>query len=107
MPEAEEVAAWAKKEGLGATKLAELVGSAELAPKLKAAIFAQIGAAAKAAKLAGFEMVKKLHVESELWTVDNGLLTPTFKSKRPDLKKRYQAEIDAMYQEGIATKSKL
>jgi long-chain acyl-CoA synthetase len=108
VPEAEEVASWAKQEGLSVTKLAEVVKSAEAGPKLKAAIYAQITAAAKAAKLAGFEMVKKLHVEPELWTVDNGLLTPTFKSKRPDLKKHYQAQLDAMYAEGIAPgKSKL
>ena len=42
-----------------------------------------------------------------MWTVDNGMLTPTFKSKRNDLKKRYQKEIDAMYAEGVVTASKL
>ena len=67
----------------------------------------QMNEQSKAAKLAGFEKIKKLHVEHDPWTVDNGMLTPTFKAKRNDLKKRYQAEIDAMYQEGIATKSKL
>ena len=108
VPDADEVASWAKKEGLGSTKVADLVGGADSAAKLKAAIFGEINAAAKAAKLAGFEMVKKLHVEPELWSVDNGMLTPTFKTKRPDLKKRYQKEIDAMYAEGIAPgKSKL
>ena len=62
--------------------------------------------ASKDAGLKGFEMIKKLHLEPELWSVENGMLTPTFKTKRNDLKKRYQAEIDAMYSEGAA-KSKL
>ena len=54
---------------------------------------------AKAAGLKGFEMVKKLHLDSIPWSPDNGLLTPTFKMKRVDLKKKYQAQIDAMYTE--------
>ena len=106
VPEAEEVAAWAKSAGLASTKLAEIVAGPD-APKLKAAVHKQINEGAKAAKLAGFEMIKKLHVEAELWSVDNGMLTPTFKTKRPDLQKRYQEQIDAMYAEGIETKSKL
>ena len=102
VPDAEEVAVWAKKEGLASTSLQAICGSAEDGAKLKAAVHAQINAASKAAKLAGFEMLKKIHIEPELWSVDNGMLTPTFKAKRNDIKKRYQAEIDAMYAEGVA-----
>jgi hypothetical protein len=32
-----------------------------------------------------------------LFTVENDLITPTFKFKRPQLQRRFQAEIDAMY----------
>ena len=102
VPDAEEVAAWAKGEGLPTTKLSEIVANKDTAAKLHAALYKQITSGAKAAKLAGFEMIKKFHVEPELWSVDNGMLTPTFKTKRPDLKKRYQKELDAMYAEGIA-----
>jgi long-chain acyl-CoA synthetase len=70
--------------------------------KLKAALHAQMNAASKEAKLAGFEMLKKVHLEPDPWTVDNGMLTPTFKAKRVDLKKRYQEQIDAMYAEPTA-----
>ncbi len=45
----------------------------------------------------GFELVKAVYLESELFSVENELLTPTFKLKRPQLQKKYQAEIDAMY----------
>ncbi len=38
-----------------------------------------------------------MYLESELFSVDNELLTPTFKLKRPQLQKKYQPEIDAMY----------
>lgn len=51
----------------------------------------------KEAKLKGFEMVKDLLVETSPFDVEKGLLTPTFKMKRPQLQKHYQKEIDAMY----------
>lgn len=47
----------------------------------------------------GFEMVRAIYIESpsNLFSVENDLLTPTFKLKRAPLQKRYQAEVDAMY----------
>lgn len=35
--------------------------------------------------------------DSEQFTVENDLITPTFKFKRPQLQRRYQADIDIMY----------
>ena len=52
---------------------------------------------AKAAKLHGFEKAKAIHLEPELWSVENEMLTPTFKLKRNFAKQRYQATIDALY----------
>ena len=34
----------------------------------------------------------------EPFSVDNGLLTPTFKLKRPQAQKAFEADIEAMYQ---------
>ena len=45
-----------------------------------------------------FEKVKKLALESEQFSVDNDLLTPTFKLKRPQLKRKYQTIITDLYQ---------
>ena len=42
-------------------------------------------------------MVKAVHLEGEAFSVDNDCLTPSFKLKRPQLQKRYQAQLDAMY----------
>ena len=44
--------------------------------------------------LQGFEQVRKLHVDSEPFSVENGLTTPTFKHKRPQLQQHYKADID-------------
>jgi len=46
-----------------------------------------------------FFQPKKIHLSSEMFTVENNLLTPTFKSKRPQLQERYQKEIDEMYED--------
>lgn len=35
--------------------------------------------------------------DCEQFTVENDLLTPTFKLKRPQLQRQYQSEINAMY----------
>ncbi|KAI8107268.1 hypothetical protein M9434_001911 [Picochlorum sp. BPE23] len=49
------------------------------------------------AKLKGFEMIKNLHFETEEFSVENDLLTPTFKPKRPQLVNKYKQVIDDMY----------
>ena len=67
------------------------------APATNKFLLGEITAASKTAGLKGFEMVKAIHVEPEEFSVDNGLLTPTFKLKRHLIKEKYRAEIDAMY----------
>ena len=73
---------------------------APAAPALPAAakwVVSELVAAGKGDKLKGFEMVKAVHLESEAFSVDNDTLTPSFKLKRPQLQKKYQKEVDAMY----------
>ena len=45
----------------------------------------------------GYAQVKNLYATLEPWTVENGLLTPTLKYKRPQLLEFYRQEIEAMY----------
>jgi long-chain acyl-CoA synthetase len=66
-------------------------------PRCAAWALAELAAVGKADKLKGFEMVKAVHVEPEAFSVEADLMTPSFKLKRPQLQKRYQPEIDAMY----------
>uniref|UniRef100_A0A8C5WWJ4 Long-chain-fatty-acid--CoA ligase n=1 Tax=Laticauda laticaudata TaxID=8630 RepID=A0A8C5WWJ4_LATLA len=44
-----------------------------------------------------FHQVKYIYLHSELFTVENGLLTPTLKSRRTDLVKCFRSQIDALY----------
>jgi long-chain acyl-CoA synthetase len=45
----------------------------------------------------GFEVVKAVHIETELWTAENEMLTPTLKKKRAPLRDRYIKQINEMY----------
>ena len=65
--------------------------------KVKKALLEDLTATAKEGKLKGFEMVRAIYVTLDQFTVENELQTPTYKMKRPQLQKKYQAEIDAMY----------
>ena len=56
-----------------------------------------LNATGKEGKLKGFEMVRAIRLETELFSVENDLMTPTFKLKRPQLQQKYQSEIDELY----------
>jgi long-chain acyl-CoA synthetase len=47
--------------------------------------------------LKGFEIVKSVHLTGTAFTDENNLMTPSFKLKRPQLKKAYQDQLDKMY----------
>ncbi|CAF1078128.1 unnamed protein product [Rotaria sp. Silwood1] len=47
--------------------------------------------------LKGFEMVKDIYLHPEQFSVENNLITPTMKSKRPEVAKYFEKQIDEMY----------
>jgi len=49
--------------------------------------------------LANHEMVRKIEIIAEDFTVENGFLTPTFKVKKNLVQKQYESLIEGMYQE--------
>lgn len=67
-------------------------------PETKAFLLTELQAAGKAGKLKGFELVKAIHTDWIQFSVDNDLMTPTFKLKRAQLQKNYQSELDMMYE---------
>jgi long-chain acyl-CoA synthetase len=53
--------------------------------------------AAQVKDFPGYAQVRRVTLSLDPWTVENGLLTPTLKLKRPKVMERFNAEIDAMY----------
>jgi len=98
VPDSEVLLPWAEAEGKGTT-LAEVCSREEV----KKMVFDDMVACGKAAKLRGFELPKDILFETEVnalgqgFTVENDLLTPTFKPRRPQLGKKYSKAIDRLY----------
>uniref|UniRef100_A0A7N6FJV1 Arachidonate--CoA ligase n=1 Tax=Anabas testudineus TaxID=64144 RepID=A0A7N6FJV1_ANATE len=66
-------------------------------PKIKKAILSDMTKLGKEAGLKSFEQVKDVHLHPELFSIENGLLTPTLKAKRAELKDLFQPQIDRLY----------
>ncbi|NXT44503.1 ACSL5 ligase, partial [Pelecanoides urinatrix] len=66
-------------------------------PAVKKAILEDMVRLGKQAGLKSFEQVKDLYIHTEMFSVENGLLTPTLKAKRAELVKLFQKQIEALY----------
>ncbi|NXT47878.1 ACSL5 ligase, partial [Pluvianellus socialis] len=66
-------------------------------PAVKKAILEDLVRLGKEAGLKSFEQVKDLYIHTEMFSVENGLLTPTLKAKRAELAKLFHKEIEALY----------
>lgn len=65
--------------------------------EIKKAILSDLTKLGKEAGLKSFEQVKDLYLHPEQFTIENGLLTPTLKAKRAELKTLFQPQIDKLY----------
>eukprot|EP00932_Pfiesteria_piscicida_P012464 SRR837773.2385.p1 GENE.SRR837773.2385~~SRR837773.2385.p1 ORF type:complete len:400 (-),score=217.26 SRR837773.2385:133-1209(-) len=88
----EQVEAWAKKKG----KKGDVKALCQDAD-LKKAVLDEINAIAKKEKLQGFEVIKAVHLEPELWQPGGEILTPTFKLQRNKAQKKYEDVISQLY----------
>nr|XP_055032489.1 long-chain-fatty-acid--CoA ligase 5 [Misgurnus anguillicaudatus] len=64
---------------------------------VKKAIIADLIKLGREAGLKSFEQVKDVYLHPEMFTIENGLLTPTLKAKRADLIKYFKVQIDSLY----------
>nr|XP_009477145.1 PREDICTED: long-chain-fatty-acid--CoA ligase 5 isoform X3 [Pelecanus crispus] len=66
-------------------------------PAVKKAILEDMVRLGKEAGLKSFEQVRDLYIHTEMFSVENGLLTPTLKAKRTELVKLFQKQIETLY----------
>ncbi|CAA7405906.1 unnamed protein product [Spirodela intermedia] len=90
---------WASSNGVQYEDLEQLCRD----PRARAAVLADLDAIGREAKLRGFEFVKAVTLVPEPFTLENGLLTPTFKIKRPQAKSYFSKAIADMYAELAAS----
>jgi len=92
VPDPETVLPLAKQNGIEGT-LEQICKN----DKLNKLIFDDITKVGQEANIHGFEFVKAILLVHEPFSVDNDMMTPTFKLRRVNLLKRYQKEMDNMY----------
>ncbi|XP_028652418.1 long-chain-fatty-acid--CoA ligase 1 [Erpetoichthys calabaricus] len=97
VPDPEVLAVWASERGI--------VGSYEdlcKHPEVKKAILDDMTKLGKEGGLKSFEQVKDIYLHPEAFTVSNGLLTPTMKARRVDIRKRFQEKISQLYEKNAS-----
>ncbi|XP_053735911.1 long-chain-fatty-acid--CoA ligase 1-like isoform X1 [Synchiropus splendidus] len=65
--------------------------------EVKAAILTDMVQLGKAAGLKSFEQVKAIYIHKEQFSVNNGLLTPTLKAKRNEMRLFFKPQIEELY----------
>uniref|UniRef100_A0A671KUT8 Long-chain-fatty-acid--CoA ligase n=1 Tax=Sinocyclocheilus anshuiensis TaxID=1608454 RepID=A0A671KUT8_9TELE len=91
VPDPDFLPGWAKKRGIEGS-YEELCKN-----KVKKAILEDIVKLGKESGLKSFEQVKDIALHTEMFSIQNGLLTPTLKAKRADLRNCFRNLIDELY----------
>ncbi|WP_456444899.1 AMP-dependent synthetase/ligase [Thiolapillus sp.] len=66
--------------------------------KLHSAVLRRIKASLK--DFPGYAKIRQLRLLLDPWTIEEGLITPTLKVKRPKVLEKYASEVDSMYSGG-------
>jgi long-chain acyl-CoA synthetase len=66
-------------------------------PEFKKLVIDSIAAIKKEHKLSGLEKPKDIYLTDDAFTIENNLLTPTFKLKRNVVREYFSEQIKAMY----------
>ncbi len=90
-PNFEAINAWINEKGEKEMTPDEIASN----PKVNEKIMADVDKAN--AQFAQWEKVKKIHLTSDVWSVDSGHLTPTMKLRRKIIASKYTSEIEAIY----------
>jgi long-chain acyl-CoA synthetase len=87
-------------KNIGPTDI-EAIKAACQEPKVKAQVLKDLDRAGRRSKFAGYERVKNIILFVEPFSIDNELLTPTLKLKRPQTVKMFRKELDRLYEEAL------
>ncbi|CAO3700874.1 unnamed protein product [Rhizopus stolonifer] len=90
IPDKESFAAWTKKNFASVENPYE-------SDQVKKDLLKTLNTYGKENDLKGFEQIRAIHLSPEEFTIENDLLTPTFKLKRETAKKVYKSQIDILY----------
>ncbi|XP_026158957.1 long-chain-fatty-acid--CoA ligase 1a isoform X2 [Mastacembelus armatus] len=92
VPDPDLLPFWSKRKGIDGS-YSELCNNKDV----KKAILEDILRLGKEAGLKSFEQVRDIALYPEMFSVQNGLLTPTLKAKRAELQKHFREQIDELY----------
>uniref|UniRef100_A0A671W941 Long-chain-fatty-acid--CoA ligase n=1 Tax=Sparus aurata TaxID=8175 RepID=A0A671W941_SPAAU len=92
VPDPDFLPIWIKKKGIEGS-YSELCKNKDV----KTAILEDILRLGKEAGLKSFEQVRDITLHPEMFSVQNGLLTPTLKAKRTELRNCFREQIDDLY----------
>ncbi|XP_055923856.1 long-chain-fatty-acid--CoA ligase 1 isoform X3 [Eupeodes corollae] len=92
VPDVDVLKTWAQENAVKGT-LSVLCNN----PDVKNLIMNDMIAWGKQGGLKSFEQVKDIYLHPDPFSVQNGLLTPTYKTKRPQLKSYFKPQLEDMY----------
>lgn len=92
VPAFDVIIPWAKSKGLP-----EIPSELIKRPEVIQLIQDDMKAIGLREKLRGFEEVKRIALHDQEFTVENDMLTPSFKLKRHQAKLRFKSQIDSLY----------
>ncbi|KJZ77776.1 hypothetical protein HIM_02953 [Hirsutella minnesotensis 3608] len=78
---------------------ADAIRKAAAEPAVRKAFIKVLDDIGRSHKFNSYEKVRNVYLDLEPFTIENELLTPTLKLKRPQTVKKFRAEIDRMYEE--------
>ncbi|KAL6708264.1 medium-chain fatty acid-CoA ligase faa2 [Coniothyrium glycines] len=92
-------------EKIGESDIAKLKEAAK-SKKVEKAVLKELDKVGKKNKFNSYERVKSVRLFLEPFTIENQLLTPTLKLKRPQTAKAFRQHLDDCYEEALAEESK-
>ncbi len=91
VPNFDQLASWARQQGISAQSPAELVGDERVRRKIESEVERRLTGFAR------YEIPKKVGILEREFTIEAGELTPTMKVKRRVVEERYRDVVEALY----------